>query len=90
MIKAHGEESTSFGQRGKRENRLEAMIIVSDCLAGINCRWDGNSRPNKKIIDLIKQGRAIPVCPEQLGGLPTPRDPVEQRGNEVSQEMVKM
>jgi len=59
------------------------MIIVSACLAGINCRWDGEARPNPKIIEMIKDGKAIPVCPEQLGGLPTPRTPSEQRGDKV-------
>lgn len=49
------------------------MYLVSACLAGINCRYDGENSGNKIIVDLVKQGRAIPVCPEQLGGLPTPR-----------------
>jgi len=59
------------------------MKIVSACLAGIKCRWDGSSRPCQKVIDLIKEGKAIPVCPEQLGGLTTPRIPCEQKGNKV-------
>jgi len=49
------------------------MILVSACLAGINCNYKGESKPNKKIIELIKKGKAIPICPEQLGGLATPR-----------------
>ncbi len=49
------------------------MIIVSACLAGINCNYKGESKPNDKIIYLIKKGKAIPLCPEQLGGLTTPR-----------------
>lgn len=49
------------------------MYLVSACLAGINCRYDGKNSENKAIVDLVKQGKAIPVCPEQLGGLPTPR-----------------
>ena len=59
------------------------MIIVSACLAGIECRYDGSGKPCQKVIDLIEQGKAIPVCPEQLGGLPTPRDPVEIVGDKV-------
>lgn len=51
--------------------------IVSACLAGINCRYDGKSKENEIIDKLIKEGRAIPMCPEQLGGLPTPRVPSE-------------
>jgi len=49
------------------------MIIVSACLAGINCRYDGDNNLNEKIYELFKQGQAVPVCPEQLGGLSTPR-----------------
>jgi len=53
------------------------MILVSACLVGINCKYDGGNKYNKKIFDLVKQGKAIPICPEQLGGLPTPRNPAE-------------
>jgi uncharacterized protein YbbK (DUF523 family) len=49
------------------------MILVSSCLAGINCNYKGESKPNDIIINLIKTGGAIPICPEQLGGLTTPR-----------------
>lgn len=59
------------------------MKIVSACLAGIRCRWDGKAKPCQKVVDLVKQKKAIPVCPEQLGGLTTPRDPAEQIGNKV-------
>jgi len=53
------------------------LILVSACLAGINCRWDGGSCLDKKINNLVSQGKAIPVCPEELGGLSTPRLPSE-------------
>ncbi len=49
------------------------MILVSMCLVGIDCNYKGQSKPNKRVIELIRRGKAIPVCPEQLGGLPTPR-----------------
>lgn len=49
------------------------MILVSMCLIGINCNYKGESKPNKRVIELVKMGKAIPICPEQLGGLPTPR-----------------
>lgn len=45
--------------------------------------WDGANSHNKKIFDLVKSGKAIPVCPEQLGGLSTPRSPCETKGNKV-------
>ena len=48
------------------------MIIISACLVGINCRYDGSNTINDAIIKEIKEG-FIPVCPEQLGGLSTPR-----------------
>lgn len=49
------------------------MYLVSSCLAGVNCRYNGSNTENKIIVELVKRGLAIPVCPEQLGGLPTPR-----------------
>ena len=49
------------------------MYLVSACLVGMNCRYDGKDSPNEKVMELVKQGKAIPVCPEQLGGLATPR-----------------
>ncbi len=59
------------------------MKIVSACLAGINCRWDGKNSSCSKVIELVKNGEAIPVCPEQLGELSTPRTPAEQIGDKV-------
>jgi uncharacterized protein YbbK (DUF523 family) len=59
------------------------MIIVSACLVGINCRYDGGNNANQKVIELVSKGFAIPVCPEQLGGLTTPRIPAEIIGNKV-------
>ena len=53
------------------------MIIVSACLAGVACRYDGKSCPDEGVISLVKAGLALPVCPEQLGGLSTPREPAE-------------
>lgn len=62
---------------------MSNKIIVSACLAGVECRYDCQSKERKEIIELVKQGVAIPVCPEQLGGLPTPRDPAEIQGKKV-------
>lgn len=56
------------------------MIIVSACLCGIDTRYDGGSSLNEKILKLLKEERAIPVCPEQLGGLKTPRCACEISG----------
>ena len=51
------------------------MKIVSACLVGVNCRFDGKNRSSEELIDALKRGELIPLCPEQLGGLPTPRPP---------------
>ena len=59
------------------------MIIVSACLAGENCRYDGSNKLNKYIQKLVEEGDAISLCPEQLGGLPTPRIASEQKGGRV-------
>ena len=49
------------------------MYLVSACLAGINCRYDGKNSESKVICELVKSGKATAICPEQLAGLPTPR-----------------
>ncbi len=49
------------------------MYLVSSCLAGINCRYDGGNSRNEEVMRLLEEGQAVLVCPEQLGGLPTPR-----------------
>lgn len=53
------------------------MILVSACLLGINCKYNGKNNYNDKVIEFIKNKKFIPVCPEQLGGLETPRKPSE-------------
>jgi uncharacterized protein YbbK (DUF523 family) len=51
------------------------MKIVSACLVGLNCRFDGKNKISINLIEDFKNGELIPLCPEQLGGLPTPRSP---------------
>ena len=53
------------------------MILVSACLAGINCRYNGGSCADPAIAELVRQGKAIAACPELLGGLPMPRPSCE-------------
>lgn len=60
-----------------------ATILVSACLLGLATRYDGRSFPCQEVIDLIKDHDLIPVCPEQAGGLPTPRTPSERVGDKV-------
>ena len=59
------------------------MIIVSACLAGVNCNYKGENSEDASIVNLVAEGRAIMVCPEQLGGLTTPRTPAELRNGRV-------
>ena len=53
------------------------MILVSACLLGINCKYNGDNNKNEKVAEYLKDKQFIMVCPEQLGGLSTPRDPSE-------------
>ena len=53
------------------------MYLISACLCGVNCKYNGNNNYNKICDELFSSGKAILVCPEQLGGLPTPRIPSE-------------
>ena len=58
-------------------------VIVSACLLGTACRYDGKSKADSRVISLIKKANLIPVCAEILGGLPTPRVPAEIVGDKV-------
>ena len=53
------------------------MILISGCLCGVNCKYNGENNLNENILKLLKEGRAVIACPEQLGGLKTPRIPSE-------------
>ena len=59
-------------------------ILVSACLLGVRCRYDGASKPNEAVLRLMEEHTLIPICPEQLGGLATPRPPAERQGDAVS------
>lgn len=53
------------------------VTVVSACLTGICCRFDGGHRLDERVIKLQEKGKVVPLCPEQLGGLPIPRPPAE-------------
>jgi uncharacterized protein YbbK (DUF523 family) len=62
-------------------------LLVSACLLGQRCRYDGESKPSLPVSRLIEGwtaagGRVVGVCPEELGGLPTPRPPADLRGGD--------
>ena len=58
-------------------------LLISACLLGIPCRYDGASKPQSWAEKLAERHELVPVCPEQLGGLPTPRHPSERQGERV-------
>lgn len=60
-----------------------AKIIVSACLLGCDCRYKGDNCGKSEILALAKEHTLIPVCPEQFGGLSTPRNPSEIVGEKV-------
>ena len=64
---------------------MSRKILVSACLLGICCRYDGRGNPNDAVLSLLNRDDIplIPVCPEQLGGLSTPRIPSERRCERV-------
>lgn len=72
-------------------------ILVSACLLGIDCKYNGKNNENNKIIDLLNDYEVVPFCPEILGGMTTPRIPSEilddkvinKNGDEVTDYFVK-
>lgn len=58
-------------------------LLISTCLLGVCCRYDGASKAHPLAAELAKRHTLVPVCPEQLGGLATPRPPAERRGDRV-------
>jgi uncharacterized protein YbbK (DUF523 family) len=72
-------------------------ILVSACLLGVDCRYCGTGLLNEKVTKLKDKHNLIPVCPEQLGGLTTPRNPVElvnglaldKNGNDYTKQFLK-
>ncbi len=73
--------------------QVDPPILVSACLLGVKCAYDGEGRVNSKILSLLSEKTLIPVCPEQLGGLTTPRAPSEIQygtGNDVLEGNAKV
>lgn len=58
------------------------LVLVSSCLAGLPCRYDGRARPDAAVVEAVEAGRALPACAEQLAGLPTPRPAAEIVGGD--------
>ena len=58
-------------------------ILVSSCLLGLNCKYNGGNNYSKEIDEYLKDYEVIPICPEIMGGLPTPRIASERLGDKV-------
>ena len=58
------------------------LCLVSACLLGLCTRYDGKNKTNKACLHVLKHYQYIPICPEQLGGLPTPRPPAMLMGGD--------
>jgi len=65
----------------KKEEKKK--VIVSACLLGENCKYDGTNNYNERLAQFLEDKIVFKVCPEQLGGLPTPRVPSEIRNGSV-------
>lgn len=68
-----------------REERLQALrearvVLVSACLVGEACRFDGRSKRSERVLAALEGKEVVPVCPEVGGGMPVPRAPVELSG----------
>lgn len=61
-------------------------IAVSACLLGENCKYNGGNNYSKKLVEFLRNHQVISICPEVLGGLPTPRKPAEIVDGEVKLE----
>ncbi|RTZ61332.1 MAG: DUF523 domain-containing protein [Gammaproteobacteria bacterium] len=64
-------------------------VLVSACLLGINCRYDGKNKLNEVLLEMLKTYEVIPICPETEGGLPTPREPATREGDKVITNFTK-
>ena len=69
-----------------RRDEPEGPVLVSACLLGVRCRFDGGSKPDARVLALVARDGILPVCPEQLGGLSTPRVRHERVGSRVVSE----
>lgn len=62
---------------------MKEKLLVSACLLGVNCKYSGGNNFDPAVEALMERFELVPVCPEQLGGLPTPRVPAERIGEGV-------
>lgn len=77
----HAARSGGLGRAGGDGSGVQP-VIVSACLLGVRCRYDGGSNLRPEVAGAMRTRRLIPVCPEILGGLPIPRCPAEIAGGD--------
>lgn len=66
----------------KNIKKIQEIILVSSCLLGECCKYNGGNNKNSKVVEYLKNNHILPVCPEVLGGLPIPRPPAEIIGGD--------
>lgn len=64
-------------------------ILISPCLIGIRTRWDESCDEIEELINLVKSGQAVFMCPEQLGGMTTPREPSEIEPGNTAEDVLR-
>lgn len=65
------------------------MYIISECLIGHNCKYNGGNNRNENVIAFAKEHNCVFVCPETAGGLPSPRPPAEQQMDHEGRILVR-
>ena len=63
-------------------------ILISPCLLGIRTRWNEDCDEIEELISLVESGQAVFLCPEQIGGLPTPREPSETESGKTAKDVL--
>jgi len=76
-------------QVSRRRRGAQTGFIVSACLAGINCTYNGKNKLKRSIRKLVRDGTAVPVCPEVLGGSSIPRESCEISGGDGGRVLAK-
>ena len=62
---------------------MKEKILVSACLLGINCKYNGGNNYSEEVMEFLRDYEIIPICPEIMGGLPTPRPASEIKKDKV-------
>lgn len=73
----------------KSERSGKVKILISTCLLGVNTQWDEDCKRIDGLIGLVESGKAVFLCPEQLGGLPTPREPAEIEKGKTAEDVLE-